>query len=173
MHCLLGSGALGKVCLDNITAVQPSGLFQRRLVHAEFQNARLGLHLQPGVDFQLRNLGAHGSLGGGGLGARMLVEIAIEVLSQLLDGGLFVGAGSSPLCGTDRMAPQHVAHAVLLDLTNLGGKQLHLDQTRLDQGMDLRLGVWRASSMAAISWGSRSEERRVGKECRSRWSPYH
>ena len=23
------------------------------------------------------------------------------------------------------------------------------------------------------SGGSRSEERRVGKECRSRWSPYH
>src|SRR2546425_12294135 len=23
------------------------------------------------------------------------------------------------------------------------------------------------------SWGERSEERRVGKECRSRWSPYH
>ena len=22
-------------------------------------------------------------------------------------------------------------------------------------------------------WPSRSEERRVGKECRSRWSPYH
>ena len=22
-------------------------------------------------------------------------------------------------------------------------------------------------------WGMRSEERRVGKECRSRWSPYH
>ena len=22
-------------------------------------------------------------------------------------------------------------------------------------------------------WGTRSEERRVGKECRSRWSPYH
>ena len=22
-------------------------------------------------------------------------------------------------------------------------------------------------------WWSRSEERRVGKECRSRWSPYH
>src|SRR2546425_1084091 len=25
----------------------------------------------------------------------------------------------------------------------------------------------------AISFGARSEERRVGKECRSRWSPYH
>ena len=24
-----------------------------------------------------------------------------------------------------------------------------------------------------IGGGSRSEERRVGKECRSRWSPYH
>src|SRR5256886_16348598 len=23
------------------------------------------------------------------------------------------------------------------------------------------------------AWGERSEERRVGKECRSRWSPYH
>src|SRR3712207_8629687 len=26
---------------------------------------------------------------------------------------------------------------------------------------------------AAIPLGRRSEERRVGKECRSRWSPYH
>ena len=25
----------------------------------------------------------------------------------------------------------------------------------------------------AVSPGYRSEERRVGKECRSRWSPYH
>src|SRR2546430_4657686 len=25
----------------------------------------------------------------------------------------------------------------------------------------------------AIHWSPRSEERRVGKECRSRWSPYH
>ena len=24
-----------------------------------------------------------------------------------------------------------------------------------------------------IGWNYRSEERRVGKECRSRWSPYH
>ena len=26
---------------------------------------------------------------------------------------------------------------------------------------------------APATMGSRSEERRVGKECRSRWSPYH
>jgi len=24
-----------------------------------------------------------------------------------------------------------------------------------------------------VGWIARSEERRVGKECRSRWSPYH
>ena len=28
-------------------------------------------------------------------------------------------------------------------------------------------------ALVATSSGSRSEERRVGKECRSRWSPYH
>ena len=27
--------------------------------------------------------------------------------------------------------------------------------------------------LTVTSFGKRSEERRVGKECRSRWSPYH
>ena len=29
------------------------------------------------------------------------------------------------------------------------------------------------SSIAGVLGALRSEERRVGKECRSRWSPYH
>src|SRR5258708_30805261 len=29
------------------------------------------------------------------------------------------------------------------------------------------------TSLAGSKYASRSEERRVGKECRSRWSPYH
>src|ERR1044071_2753712 len=29
------------------------------------------------------------------------------------------------------------------------------------------------TSLFGSGFGSRSEERRVGKECRSRWSPYH
>src|SRR6266545_8087197 len=29
------------------------------------------------------------------------------------------------------------------------------------------------SERLVLGWGDRSEERRVGKECRSRWSPYH
>src|SRR2546426_1861075 len=33
--------------------------------------------------------------------------------------------------------------------------------------------LWGALAVAAGAGALRSEERRVGKECRSRWSPYH
>src|SRR5687768_17789956 len=33
--------------------------------------------------------------------------------------------------------------------------------------------ITRRSGCSTCSAGARSEERRVGKECRSRWSPYH
>ena len=42
------------------------------------------------------------------------------------------------------------------------------------QGFDP--GAFRHVTYPAVHWGgedTRSEERRVGKECRSRWSPYH
>src|SRR2546429_6666967 len=42
--------------------------------------------------------------------------------------------------------------------------------------VDPILDVWSAARTATVpqyAAGSRSEERRVGKECRSRWSPYH
>ena len=34
-------------------------------------------------------------------------------------------------------------------------------------------GTVRVKGVASVDLRSRSEERRVGKECRSRWSPYH
>src|SRR5579872_5027592 len=37
--------------------------------------------------------------------------------------------------------------------------------------LDEKQGAWIAEPGA--NWRQRSEERRVGKECRSRWSPYH
>ena len=36
------------------------------------------------------------------------------------------------------------------------------------RGMDTTQRLW-----LYIAYDDRSEERRVGKECRSRWSPYH
>ena len=38
---------------------------------------------------------------------------------------------------------------------------------------DLNLGIEEGSFTVLLGPSGRSEERRVGKECRSRWSPYH
>src|SRR5256886_13832862 len=43
-----------------------------------------------------------------------------------------------------------------------------------DAGSDVTVQVQDATKLVRIAPGQkRSEERRVGKECRSRWSPYH
>src|SRR5260221_10762461 len=40
--------------------------------------------------------------------------------------------------------------------------------------MPLDIAVFRTAADGDLAFfGQRSEERRVGKECRSRWSPYH
>ena len=53
-------------------------------------------------------------------------------------------------------------------VTSLDGKMLYLKT--------LKDGQWVTVDSAEVIHGlfsMRSEERRVGKECRSRWSPYH
>src|SRR2546425_6589296 len=64
-----------------------------------------------------------------------------------------------------------------------GGSWLRLDGPPWDWRAELEAGLWEGGN--ARGWeclgndrsttdtDSRSEERRVGKECRSRWSPYH
>src|ERR1022692_5050283 len=42
-----------------------------------------------------------------------------------------------------------------------------------DRGMAVRRRFRRWGGSAGVGRGCRSEERRVGKECRSRWWPYH
>src|SRR5256885_7080820 len=39
--------------------------------------------------------------------------------------------------------------------------------------LDIHVSVLRRGRSATQVQAARSEERRVGKECRSRWSPYH
>src|SRR2546430_16072006 len=53
-------------------------------------------------------------------------------------------------------------------------KKLHPDNPKAATYAEMeavKLGVTQA--LAPHASGYRSEERRVGKECRSRWSPYH
>ena len=40
-------------------------------------------------------------------------------------------------------------------------------------GSFVSLGSYLGASALGTAYNTRSEERRVGKECRSRWSPYH
>ena len=51
--------------------------------------------------------------------------------------------------------------------------QLERDYKTAMQGSGLPAGFYDGPDDFANFIGNRSEERRVGKECRSRWSPYH
>ena len=46
-------------------------------------------------------------------------------------------------------------------------------EVNLKNGGVTLVNVNTISFLSALNSGKRSEERRVGKECRSRWSPYH
>ena len=48
------------------------------------------------------------------------------------------------------------------------------EQDQTEQAKPVKIAkLSMASTIISSHAGSRSEERRVGKECRSRWSPYH
>ena len=63
--------------------------------------------------------------------------------------------------------------------TDTGGKKPYhfgnLKEALIEQGIALihEEGIEKFSLRKAAKKVGRSEERRVGKECRSRWSPYH
>ena len=59
--------------------------------------------------------------------------------------------------------------AFLVGLVSSNVMALTLDEART-QG---RVGETFYGYLVALKTDARSEERRVGKECRSRWSPYH
>src|SRR5256885_1121950 len=70
--------------------------------------------------------------------------------------------------GEGAQAPQ----GVLTHLAVFPGIEQRVIRNRLALGLFIgQLLPWRL--LVAEPLGRRSEERRVGKECRSRWSPYH
>src|SRR5256885_4764256 len=81
------------------------------------------------------------------------------------------GDWSSDVCSSDldaRGAPGDVHHAagIVADLDPVAGAERALELQR-----QAREEV--AERLLQREAEDRSEERRVGKECRSRWSPYH
>src|SRR5256885_7791940 len=81
------------------------------------------------------------------------------------------GDWSSDVCSSDLfsvlLAPSMMLfHSTFAAQTLLGKAVSWNAQDRSDRGVTLREAFRRQK------W-HRSEERRVGKECRSRWSPYH
>src|SRR2546430_7564193 len=78
---------------------------------------------------------------------------------------------SSDVCSSD--LPVVHAHECLSIHRHRVGEGGHIPRgASVHQGGHLGMRR-RGSETTGQSHGGRSEERRVGKECRSRWSPYH
>ena len=59
---------------------------------------------------------------------------------------------------------------------NFAGEDVPLKDPEVLERVDREFLVntyWQSNALLLMKRANRSEERRVGKECRSRWSPYH
>ena len=67
---------------------------------------------------------------------------------------------------SDAQGPAALRHAIHPATRTFQALRIHVNDElgELERGLDAALGLLKPA---------RSEERRVGKECRSRWSPYH
>src|SRR5256884_3553222 len=92
-------------------------------------------------------------------------EKAVDVLFACKGRVVVTGMGKSGL----------IARKISATLSSTGTPSFFLHPAEALHG-DLGM-LARGDAMLAVSYGGeteeRSEERRVGKECRSRWSPYH
>src|SRR2546422_9605243 len=77
-------------------------------------------------------------------------------------------------------APGYAVHTIATPDTVEGGVVRRGDAILVGQGPGFTAGAQTivrldagGPTTIATGFNSRSEERRVGKECRSRWSPYH
>ena len=59
------------------------------------------------------------------------------------------------------------------DLSVLKELSVLMDRYRVERNQDITYAAFHSPLELLSEVERRSEERRVGKECRSRWSPYH
>ena len=111
----------------------------------------------------------------------VLIGGLVSVLANLMLGLLFVTglvphdatwivAGQTVPLALCLFVPLHAAYwfgnGVMLPIANA----MMADISEIHQ---LQTGIKKDGGYSSVFSLSRSEERRVGKECRSRWSPYH
>ena len=84
-----------------------------------------------------------------------------------------------PMTGAPHLMARHVRASVINagDGTNEHPTQALLDMFSMEERFGslegLRVAIVGDVIHSRVARDDRSEERRVGKECRSRWSPYH
>src|SRR5256885_9325378 len=82
------------------------------------------------------------------------------------------GDWSSDVCSSDLFDDKELGAIGLLDTPRPGAKEALQELRRLGISRMIMISGDHQKVADAIA-KERSEERRVGKECRSRWSPYH
>ena len=70
-------------------------------------------------------------------------------------------------------APSYLELAIVLASKGVSNAGPTLDAVLSGLGVDIVSFTPHQARLAQEAHAERSEERRVGKECRSRWSPYH
>src|SRR5256886_12213356 len=80
---------------------------------------------------------------------------------------------SSDVCSSDLLLHSRVLRSNILLLTKMGADVWVCGPPTMMPTDVRRFGVSATSNVEQAVRDARSEERRVGKECRSRWSPYH
>src|SRR5260370_8050314 len=83
------------------------------------------------------------------------------------------GIGDSSVTGVQTCAlPIYLYSKSIDDASSIGGGGVTVVQNDLDFRAERGVSSFNRPHTLSINY-MRSEERRVGKECRSRWSPYH
>src|SRR3712207_9261447 len=100
--------------------------------------------------------------------AAALFTNAIEILGERLNLGQ--GAVGSVLAAVGTALPETMIPVVAILAAVFAGRD---PETAGEIGIGAILGAPFMLATLAMFVVGRSEERRVGKECRSRWSPYH
>src|ERR1035437_10932814 len=120
----------------------------------------------------------------GALVAAVVALVASAAVAVGAGNGGAIPGGIGLLSGSSPAAPSLPGTVVNVSLADMGGSMMGQRNGMMGQGGgmmsggSMRLSADQATvphgtvSFLATNGGSRSEERRVGKECRSRWSPY-